>query len=507
MRDEVLTRPEPSEELEPVSLEYDPEHLAYINSKLEEDLKGLLTQFLRHNKDVFAWKQADMGGVDPTVITHRLNASPSFKLVKQKRRSFVPERQKAINEEVGKLLQAGAIREVEYPEWLANIVLVTKANGKWRLCIDFTDINKACPNDSFPLPRIDLIVDATAGHELLSFMDAFFGYNQISMDPDDQENTSFVTAQGTYCYRVMPFGLKNAEATYQRLVNRMFQKQIGTTMEVYIDDMLVKSTAAELHIAHLSEAFQILRNYNMKLNPAKCAFGVSAEKFLGFIVNHQGIEANPDKIKVVLNMPSPSGIKEVQRLTGRIAALSRFISRASDKCQPFFQVLKKAFQWDAKCEEAFAALKTYLSSPPILVSPIEGELLTLYLAVSDFSTSAVLVRNRERVQHLVYYCSRALRRSGGKVPKDGKTKFGISNHSSEAPPLFPGSYYRSSNRIPDEASVTQTKDLRKIDEVGHRAKRVRHPVQAKNRNKRADLNRLRHGIHLSGTCGKCPNGD
>ena len=231
-----------------------------------------------------------MGGVDPTVITHRLNVSPSFKPVKQKRRSFAPDRQKAINEEVGKLLQEEAIREVEYPEWLANVVRVKKANGKWRLCIDFTNINRACPEDSVPLPRIDLIVDATAGHELLSFMDAFSGYNQISMDPNDQENTSFITGQGTYCYRVMPFGLKNAGATYQRLVNRMFQKKIGTTREVYIDDMLVKSTTAELHIAHLSKAFQILRKYNMKLNPAKCAFGVSAGKFLGFIVNHRGIQ-------------------------------------------------------------------------------------------------------------------------------------------------------------------------------------------------------------------------
>ena len=232
MRDEVLTRPEPSEELEPVSLDDDPEHLAYIGSKLAEDLKSLLTHFLRQNKDVFAWKQADMGGIDPTVITHRLNVSPSFKPIKQKRRSFALERQKAINEEVGKLLQAGAIREVEYPEWLANVMLVKKANGKWQLCIDLTDVNRACPKDSFPLPRIDLIVDATAGHELLSFMDAFSGYNQINMYPDDQEKTSFVTAQGTYCYRVMPFGLKNAGATYQRLVNRMFQKQIGTTVEV-----------------------------------------------------------------------------------------------------------------------------------------------------------------------------------------------------------------------------------------------------------------------------------
>ena len=261
-----------------------------------------------------------MGGIDPTVITHRLNVSPFFKPVEKKRRIFSLKRQKAINEEVGKLFQAGAIREMEYPKWLANVVLFKKANGKWRLYIDITDVNRACPKESFPLPRIDLIVDATASHELLSFMDAFSGYNQINIDPDDQEKTSFVTGQGTYCYRVMPFGLKNAGATYQRLVNRMFQKQIGASIKVYIDDMLVKSTTAELHIAHLSEAFQILREYNMKLNPTKCPFGVSAEKFLGFIVNNRGIEENLDKIKAVLDMPPPSNIKEVQPLTRRIVA-------------------------------------------------------------------------------------------------------------------------------------------------------------------------------------------
>ena len=174
----------------------------------------------------------------------------------------------------------------------------------------------------------------------------------------------------------------------------------------------------------------------MKLNPAKCAFGVSAGKFLGFIANHRGIEANPDKIKAVLDMPSSSGIKEIQRLTGRITALSRFVSRASDKCQPFFQVLKKAFQWDTKCEEAFSALKTYLSSPPILVSPIKGELLTLYLAVSDFSTSAVLVRDKERVQHPVYYCSRALRGVEERYPRMEKLILALVTAAQKLSPYF-----------------------------------------------------------------------
>ena len=177
--------------------------------------------------EVFAWKQEDMGGIDPTVITHKLNINPSFKPIKQKRRSFDLERQKAINEEVSKLLHTQAIREVDYPDWLANVVLVKKANGKWQLYIDFTYVNRACPKDSFPLPRIDLIVDATSGHELLSIMDAFSGYNQIRMDPSDQEKTSFVMGQGTYCYHVMPFRLKNAGATYQRLVNKISRNKLA----------------------------------------------------------------------------------------------------------------------------------------------------------------------------------------------------------------------------------------------------------------------------------------
>ena len=142
-------------------------------------------------------------------------------------------------------------------------------------------------------------------------------------------------------------------------------------MEVYIDDMLVKSVKVGLHVNHIAEAFQVLKDYKMKLKPTKCAFGVSTRKFLGFIVNSQRIEANPDKIRAVLDMRPPSNTKEVQRLTGRIGALSHFVSRSNDKCQPFFQILKKAFQWDAHCEEALTLLKTYLSSPPIPVSPSE----------------------------------------------------------------------------------------------------------------------------------------
>ena len=205
-------------------------------------------------------------------------------------------------DEVNKLLAANFIREVHYLEWLANVVMVKKANGKWRMCVDFTDLNQACPKDSFPLPRIDQLVDSTAGHKLLTFMDAFSGYNQIQMAEEDQEKTAFVTSQGLYCYKVMPFGLKNARATYQRLVNQMFKKQIGKNVEVYVDDMLVKSKEKEDHLDDLEETFNTLKQYNMKLNPSKCAFGVSSGKFLGFIVSKRGIEANPEKVRAILEM-------------------------------------------------------------------------------------------------------------------------------------------------------------------------------------------------------------
>ncbi|XP_024009744.1 uncharacterized protein LOC112084676 [Eutrema salsugineum] len=256
------------------------------------------------------------------------------------------------------------------------------------------DLNKARSKDSFPLPQIDRIVEATAGNELLSFMDAFSGYNQITMHPEDREKTSFITDRGTYCYKVMPFGLKNAGATYQRLVNHM----------------LVKSLTAGDHIGYLQACFTVLNQYQMKLNPTKCIFGVTSGEFLGYIVTKRGIKANPKQIDALINLPSPRNTREVQRLTGRIAALNRFISRSIDKCLPFYQLLRgnKRFEWDNKCEEAFQQLKEYLASPPILAKPETGETLYLYIAVSSSAVSGVLVKEDRGEQKPIFYVSKTL---------------------------------------------------------------------------------------------------
>ena len=189
------------------------------------------------------------------------------KQIRQKIRRFHPDRHQIIQIEVDNFLRVGFIIEVKYPEWLANVVVVLKKGSKWRVCIDYTDLNEACPKDSFPLPQIDQIVDALTEHGILLFPDAFSGYHQIPMHPPDAEKTTFSTPHMLYCYNVMPFGLKNAGATYQILVTMIFRPLMGKTMEAYIDNMLVKSKECPDHTKHLQEIFELLSTNGMKFNP------------------------------------------------------------------------------------------------------------------------------------------------------------------------------------------------------------------------------------------------
>ena len=193
----------------------------------------------------------------------------------------------------------------------------------------------------------------------------------------------------------------------------MFHPQIGRNVEVYIDDMMVKSLNKEKHLDDLQETFDTLKRYNMKLNPSKCAFEVSFGKFLGLMVSHRGIEANLDKIQAILNMEPPKNIKEVQSLIGRVVALNMFVSKFTDKCLPFFKVLKKTFERTDECQKAFQDLKAYLKAATLLSPSISGEELYLYLAVSTHAVSSTLIREEGKIQKLVYYTSRALKRAEG----------------------------------------------------------------------------------------------
>ena len=254
-----------------------------------------------------------------------------------------------------KLKCARDIKEVFYPEWLANTVVVKNKSGKWRVCMDFTDLNKACPKDPFLMPRIDQLVDVIAGHPQISFLDAFQGYHQIPLVLGNQEKTAFVTPIKNYHYKVMPFGLKNAGSTYQRMMTRMFEPQLGKNIEIYIDDMVVKSKVVSEHLRDLDSTFGVLRKHKLRLSASKCSFGVGSGKFLGYMVTYKGIEVKPDQIKAINDLKLPQNAKEVQKLIGMIAALNRFISRSADRCKPFYVLINKwkRFEWFEDCVVAF----------------------------------------------------------------------------------------------------------------------------------------------------------
>ncbi|PKA61959.1 RNA-directed DNA polymerase like [Apostasia shenzhenica] len=286
------------------------EKTVLISKNFPDNEKLALTALLFEYFDVFAWEPSDMPGIDRAVAEHPLSLKPGVAPVRQKKRNFGGEKQHMIREEVEKLLAAGFIREITYPSWLANVVVVKKNSGKWRMCVDFTDLNKACPKDFYPLPKIDRLVDSSAWYSVMSFVDAFSGYHQIRMVEDDEEHTSFITDQGTFCYKVMPFGLKNAGATYQRMIDTVFKNQRGRNVEAYVDDVLIKSVCVKQHLEDLREMLDTCRTYNIKLNPLKSIFGSSYGKFLGHMMSARGIEANPEKIQAIQEMKPPQTVQE-----------------------------------------------------------------------------------------------------------------------------------------------------------------------------------------------------
>jgi hypothetical protein len=308
------------------------------------------------------------------------------------------EKTEAAKAEVHHLLEANFIKPIAYPTWLANVVMVQKKSGKWHMCIDFTSLNKACPKDNFPLPRIDKIVDSAAGCEVMSLFDCFFGYHQIYMKEEDKANTSFITPFGTYCFIRMPEGLKNVGSTFSRLTKRVLESQVGRNIFTYMDDIVVAGKNKEDHLADLAETFANMRDAQLWLNPEKCVFGVRQGKILGYLVSHRGIEANPIKIQAIINMTPPQSARDVQRLTGRLVALNRFISKSAERSLPFLKTLHgaKDFAWGPEQAAAFESLKQHLSDLATLASPDPSLPLLLYIAASPCAVSAALIQEQDR---------------------------------------------------------------------------------------------------------------
>ncbi|XP_052312616.1 uncharacterized protein LOC112328848 [Populus trichocarpa] len=381
-----------------------------IGTLVTSEQRTKMIALLQEYADVFAWSYEDMPGLDTNIVVHKIPLEEGCKPVKQKLRRAHPDVWIKVKAELEKQWDAGFLEVVRYPQWVSNIVVVPKKEGKIRVCVDFRNLNKASPKDDFPLPHIDVLVDNAARSSTYSFMDGFSGYNQIKMAPEDKTKTTFVTLWGTFCYKVMPFGLKNAGATYQRAMVTLFHDMMHKEIEVYVDDMIAKSKRGEDHVEVLRKLFERLRKYELRLNPAKCSFGVKSGKLLGFVVSDRGIEVDPDKVRVIQAMSSPKTEKEVRGFLGRINYIARFIAQLTTTCEPIFRLLRKKNPgtWNEECEEAFNKIKHYLQNPPLLVPPVSGKPLVLYLTVTEAAMGCVLGQHDEtgRKERAIYYLSK-----------------------------------------------------------------------------------------------------
>ncbi|CAL8112720.1 unnamed protein product [Prunus armeniaca] len=261
----------------------------------------------------------------------------------------------------------------------------------------------------------DLLVDGAAKHEILSFMDGHFGYNQIFIADEEVHKIAFRCpgSIGTFEYVVMPFGLKNAGVTYQQAMNAIFHDMIGQNLEVYIDDVVIKLESRLSPLDDLRSAFERMRWHQLKMNPKKSAFGVSAKNFLGFLVHQKGIEVDKNKAKAIIDAPPPKNKKGVQSLLGQINFLRRFIANSAGKVEPFSSLLKlkdeEKFRWEETHQRAFDAIKEYLAKPPVLIPPKRGRPLKLYISATENSIRSLLAQdNYAKNEQVVYYLNRIL---------------------------------------------------------------------------------------------------
>jgi hypothetical protein len=380
-----------------------------INGKELEDWTG----FLMKHKSVFAWTYQDLKGIPPSIGQHHIILEHNAVPVRQRQHRLNPKYSLLVKEEIDKLLKAGFIYSVPYSEWVSPIVMVPKKNGKVRICQDFRKLNAATKKDYFPLPFTDSILDAVAGHECYSFLDGFSGYNQVRIADEDQAKTTFTTDWGTFAYTVMPFGLCNAPATFQRIMTQAFQKYLRKFMEIFLDDFCVFSKRKD-HLKCLGKCMRQCQEFGISLNSDKCQFGMPFGKLLGHVVSKTGISTDPDKVRAIAELPIPTTVSKVRAFLGHASYYRRFIHLFAVICNPLTQLLKKMEPettpvWTEECTQAFEELKKQLTNAPILVAPRWTEKFHVYVDASNVAMGSVLSQKDAKGRdHPIYYASRQL---------------------------------------------------------------------------------------------------
>jgi hypothetical protein len=399
-----------------------------IASDLTDAQEEKLIEVLREHKEAIGWTIEDIKGICPSLVMHKIHLEEDSKPLREPQRRLNPAMQEVVRAEVIKLLDAGIIYPISDSKWVSPIHVVPKKAGLtvvtnkdnelvptriqsgWRVCIDYRKLNAATRKYHFPLPFIDQMVERLAGHEYYCFLDGYSGYNQIPVDPEDQEKTTFTCLFGTFAYRRMPFGLCNAPATFQRCMISIFSDMVEQIMEIFMDDFSVFGASFQECLDRLTLVLVRCKEKNLVLNWEKCHFMVKQGIVLGHVISQRGIEVDKAKVDLISNLPPPRTVKEIRSFLGHAGFYRRFIKDFSKITRPLCKLLAKEtpFEFNEECLKAFGALKEILTSTPVIRPPIWGEPFEIMCDASDYAVGAVLGQRIEKLPHVIYYASRTL---------------------------------------------------------------------------------------------------
>jgi hypothetical protein len=380
----------------------------FLPPKVKDKYKDLLKQY----KDVFSWSYDELKTYETSIIDHKIPLKPGVKPFRQKLRQINPILLPVIEKEVKKILDAKIIVPLRYSDWVANLVPVRKKNGEIRLYVDFLNLNKSSLKDNYPLPKMDHVLEKVVGANRMSMIDGFSGYNQIAMNEQDREKTTFTTPWGTFMYEKMPFGLMNAGATFQRAMDIAFVGERDKFIVIYLDVLMVFSKTDEEHLMHLKQTFEKCHRFGLSLNPKKSHFAMQEGKLLGHVVSKEGIKIDPKRIEAIDTITIPRNIKEIQSFLGKINFLRRFIPNFAEIVKLITGMLKKdsGVNWTIEAKVSFAHIKKVISEAPVLASPDYLKDFLIFSFASEHTIAGVLLqKNEEGFEQPIAFFSKSLR--------------------------------------------------------------------------------------------------
>jgi hypothetical protein len=382
-------------------------HEIKIGSQLSEDETRQVKQLLARNLDVFAADRTDMGRTN--VTTHRINTGDHDPIRQRFYRTSYAEKD-FIKKEIDWMMKNNLIQP-SYSPWSSPIVLVKKKNGEIRFCVDYRKLNAVTKQDSYPLPKMDEILEAFGSSTHFSTLDALSGFHQVEMEEFSREKTCFTSSHGNYEWKVMPFGLTNAPAEFQRLMDTIFRGVLWQFVLVYIDDVVIFSDSFEKHLKHLDQAFSKLRKAGIKLKPAKCNILAEELPLLGHIITRNGITVQESQVIKILNHPIPRTVTEIKSFMGLVTYYAIYIPKLADIATPMRNLTKKNVPmiWSRECQQAFDKIKTILTNPPILARPKRGVPFIVRTDASGTGLGAILAQNDDKGnERVIAYSSRTL---------------------------------------------------------------------------------------------------